>query len=139
MTIAELRAKSKALIEATPRDVVIVATLILSASASFGLGVLAGRDTLGAGEREGFSTSQRPLTAGAFGAFQEMTPPDGPARLPDSIRSGGQVAASKNGTKYFLPWCGGAKQISEANKIWFASNKAAEDAGYKPAANCKGL
>ena len=51
----------------------------------------------------------------------------------------GQYVASKNGTKYHLPWCSGAKRIGEANKIWFATKEAAEKAGYTPAANCRGI
>ena len=51
----------------------------------------------------------------------------------------GKVVASKSGTKYHFPWCAGASQISEANKIWFDSAVAAEKAGYGKAANCKGL
>lgn len=50
-----------------------------------------------------------------------------------------QVVASKNGTKYHLLTCSGAKQISAANKIFFASVHEAQKAGYSPAANCKGL
>lgn len=49
------------------------------------------------------------------------------------------VVASKNGTKYHLPTCPGAKQISDKNKITFASIDEARAAGYTPAANCKGL
>jgi hypothetical protein len=54
-------------------------------------------------------------------------------------RSGEEVVASKNGSKYHYPWCGGAKQISEKNKITFASIAEARAAGYTPAGNCKGL
>ena len=39
---------------------------------------------------------------------------------PATPSEGGYVA-SKNGTKYHLPWCGSAKQISEQNKIFFAT------------------
>jgi hypothetical protein len=56
-----------------------------------------------------------------------------------SLKSGGQVVASKSGTKYHLPWCSGAKTIKEENKIWFASYEEARKAGYTPAANCKGI
>lgn len=62
-----------------------------------------------------------------------------PAQKTESIQSGGQVVASKSGTKYHFPWCSGAKTISEKNKIWFDSPEAARVAGYTPAANCKGL
>ncbi|MFT5037327.1 MAG: hypothetical protein ACI9VM_000906 [Candidatus Azotimanducaceae bacterium] len=47
--------------------------------------------------------------------------------------------ASKNGSKYHLPWCAGAQQMNEENKIWFQTKEEAEKAGYAPAANCKGL
>ena len=60
----------------------------------------------------------------------------------DSIVSdtgSGQVVASKNGTKYYFPWCGGVKNIAEKNIVTFPSSEAARAAGYSPAANCKGL
>lgn len=50
-----------------------------------------------------------------------------------------EVVASKSGTKYHLPTCGGAKTIKPENLITFASIAEAEAAGYTPAANCKGL
>jgi hypothetical protein len=56
----------------------------------------------------------------------------------DAVSEGGYVA-SKNGTKYHLPWCGSAKQIKEENKIWFKTKADAEAAGYTPASNCKGI
>jgi hypothetical protein len=51
----------------------------------------------------------------------------------------GGYVASKSGTKYHLPWCSGAKRIKEENKVWFKTQAEAEDAGYTPAANCKGI
>ncbi len=51
----------------------------------------------------------------------------------------GGYVASKNGTKYHLPWCSGAKRILEENKVWFETKEAALAAGYTPAANCPGL
>ena len=51
----------------------------------------------------------------------------------------GQLVGSTGGTKYHFPWCSGAKTISEANKIYFASKADAESKGYTPASNCKGL
>ncbi len=47
--------------------------------------------------------------------------------------------ASKNSDKYHLPWCSGAKRITEENKIWFATKDEAKSAGYTPAGNCKGI
>lgn len=49
------------------------------------------------------------------------------------------VVASRNGTKYHLPSCPGAKQIKPENKITFSSPQEAEAAGYEPANNCPGL
>ena len=49
------------------------------------------------------------------------------------------IVVSKNGTKYHFPWCSGAKRIKEENKIWFDNEQEAQEAGYTPAANCKGL
>jgi len=50
-----------------------------------------------------------------------------------------ELVASVNGTKYHYLWCPGAKQMSEANKIYFANVTEARAAGYEPAKNCAGL
>jgi len=47
--------------------------------------------------------------------------------------------ASKNGAKYYYPWCSGVSRIKEENKVWFATKEQAQKAGFTPAANCKGL
>lgn len=51
----------------------------------------------------------------------------------------GGFVASKNGTKYHLIECPGAKQIKEENKIYFSSEDEARNAGYAPAVNCPEL
>ena len=51
----------------------------------------------------------------------------------------GKYVASKSGKSYHFPWCPGATNINEQNKTWFQTKEAAEQAGYKPAANCPGL
>lgn len=61
------------------------------------------------------------------------------ASIETTTSESGEVVASKNGSKYHYPWCAGAKQISEKNKISFPSIEAARASGYTPAANCKGL
>ena len=102
-----------------PRDVFIIAILILASSASFGLGYLAGLDAVIPIEGQG-----------------RVTMPDA-----DTVRATsteGQVVASKNGTKYYFASCAGVGRISDANKVWFASVSLAEAAGYTLAANCKG-
>lgn len=47
--------------------------------------------------------------------------------------------ASKNGSKYYFPWCSGAKNIKSENLIKFKTRIEAESAGYGKAANCPGL
>ncbi len=115
MTIAEAREKCKNALTLIPRDVLIITIIFLASSASFGLGLLAGLDM---GQGRGLVVEE------------ESVPP---------AATSGQVVASKNGTKYYLPNCVGAERISDANKVWFASIAAAAKAGYAPAANCKGL
>src|SRR3989344_6431893 len=117
MTIAELINTGKKAAHQVPRDILIVGILIFASSASFGLGVLAGRDM---GQGSSFSISQIPLEASALAA---QNAPGAPSVPPASIPAGGEVVASKNGTKYFLPWCGGASQIKDENKIWFSSKE----------------
>lgn len=51
----------------------------------------------------------------------------------------GMYVGSRNGTAYYLPWCGGVKLILEKNKVWFRSKEDAQAKGYKPAGNCKGI
>ena len=50
-----------------------------------------------------------------------------------------RILASKNGSKYYYPWCNGATRISQKNIIWFTSRENAEQAGYAKASNCLGL
>jgi len=50
-----------------------------------------------------------------------------------------QYVASVKGSKYHFPWCSGAQRINEENKIWFPTKESAEQAGFTPAKNCKGL
>lgn len=71
-------------------------------------------------------------------AATQTVPLSASARSADTSITSSYVA-SKNGTKYHLPWCAGASQIKEENKIWFKTKAEAEAAGYSPAANCKGI
>ena len=40
-----------------------------------------------------------------------------------SQEESGLLVGSVKGSKYHFPWCPGAKQISEQNKIWFMSKE----------------
>ncbi len=50
-----------------------------------------------------------------------------------------QLVASKNGKRYYLKSCSGAKRIKPENLVSFDSRESAEAAGYTKAANCSGL
>lgn len=121
MNIAEIGRQSKALFDRVPKDALIVLIVLLFSTASFGLGVIAGREE---GPGQGFAIEYPPQTS--------STPTI-------SVPEGAQYLASKNGTRYHLPWCSGAKSINEANRVWFSTKAEAEAAGYTPAANCKGI
>src|SRR3989344_4297010 len=115
MSIADIRERCNAALtglSAVPKDVLIVGIIALSACASFGLGYVAGRDAAGRGSA--ISLMIAPADTGETGS-----------PIGAEAKAEGQYVASKNGTKYYLPSCAGAKRISEANKIWFNSIAAA--------------
>lgn len=58
----------------------------------------------------------------------------------ESVATSSSVyVGSKNSDRYHLPWCSGAQRINEENMIVFNTKAEAENAGYEPAANCKGI
>jgi len=50
-----------------------------------------------------------------------------------------QIIGNKNSKVYHYPWCSGAKNMREENKVFFNSIKEAQEAGFRPAGNCPGL
>jgi hypothetical protein len=117
-TIPDLWTRCKAALEPFLGDWGLVLVVFLVAFSSFGLGRLSATEAA----KPVVSVSQAPLEGEARG-----------------MAIGGLVVASRNGSVYHFPWCGGASQINPANKVWFSSEKAAEDAGYTPSKSCKGL
>ena len=122
----------------------LVLCIILLATGSFGLGrfsVLTKQKTPIRIE----TLKQEAAVATGVGEKHAVVPPTStPSPVvktpaPSAPTTSGMYVASKNGTKYFLPWCGSAQNIKEENKIWFASKADAEKAGYSAAANCKGI
>lgn len=108
--------------------------IVLVAFASFGLGRISMID-------HGVSSKSQKseIISHTLETQTVSVPYQEPNREPGGeVPSGGYVA-SKNGTKYHLPWCSGAKQMKEENKIWFQTKEEAEAQGYAPAANCKGI
>lgn len=127
------------------KDVIfMVLVVVLVAGASFGLGRLSALG--GDGAEIKFTnilgaTSTPEGGAAIITASSELKPAEKGESSPSvsGIAPGGQYVASRTGKKFHLPWCPGALQIKEENKIWFATKADAEKAGYTPAANCKGI
>ncbi|HFC10857.1 MAG TPA: hypothetical protein ENJ75_01540 [Candidatus Kaiserbacteria bacterium] len=109
-----------------PRDVLVVVLLLLATATGFGMGVLFEQQ---AGQRSVIIETLPLSTSTVMVKRNQKT----------ALPVGGQVVASSKGTKYYFPWCGGAKYLSKATRIWFASAKKARDSGYAPASSCKGL
>ncbi|MDP3779027.1 MAG: hypothetical protein Q8R30_03250 [bacterium] len=65
------------------------------------------------------SNAPQPATAGGF-------------KAPDT-----RVFASRSGAVYYYSWCSGALRVKEENKVWFATNKEAEQTGLRRASGCK--
>jgi len=110
------------------QDIFLIMSVLLLSGISFGLGRL--------------SVTQHPLQPVTLQQAQLGTVTMNTATQPlqsAEQASKKQYVASKNGTVYHAPWCSGAQRIREDNKVWFATKKEAEGAGYRPAKNCKGL
>lgn len=120
-------------------DWILIGSVLLSSSLSFGLGWLAHEEVQGGEgvlvEQGASSTAVAPIPVEP--SLARPITPSTPAAAAAPV-AGGYVA-SKSGTKYYLPWCGSVSRIKEENKVWFATKEEAEAAGYKPATNCKGM
>jgi len=106
--------------------------IVLIAAASFGLGRLSiDSQTTVSGQSASVVLKNEPITVKTASTAPET----------DVLAEEGKetYVASKSGTKFHLPWCPGASQIKEENKIYFATKEEAMASGYTPAANCKGL
>lgn len=140
MTIADGTQRGKALLGRIPPDVLVVIVLILSATLAFGLGILAGKDMVKASGKDGFWIEQLPEKAlPVSGGPAAVIQAGSSAKPAIPAATSGTYLGSKNGTKYYLPTCGGVKRIKTENIVWFQTKAEAEAAGYGPAANCPGL
>jgi len=120
------------------RELYTISLILLVGFGSFGLGRLSRL----AETREPLRVEQnsaKMLQASAIAAAPLY--PSKVERMEQTIpmATGGQIVASRSGSKYHYPWCSGAQRISEENKLWFNSIEDARKAGYTPASNCKGL
>lgn len=138
MSIKEIGLKIKEVGE--KREIYVSLLIILVALGSFGLGRLSKIYDTRPGVKVRYENGLEVPSETKLGGETSKTSKGTVNLASVSVAEGsGKVVASKSGAKYHYPWCAGASQISEANKIWFDSVSAAEMAGYSKAANCKGL
>ena len=128
MSIKDIAKKIKGKSLKINHDIFIIFSLILIGLCGFGLGKLSALEK---------SRSEIQITHPNTPAITNI--PLSAAAMVSGESAKGLLVASKSGTKYHFPWCAGASQISEKNKIWFNSYQEAKNAGYSAAANCKGL
>ena len=111
----------------------LILVIILTALLSFGLGKLSV-----VGEKQGITVEYDPtLTEAQAPVGNREQSASALNSLPASEPNQTEVITSKNGSKYHYSHCPGAKQITEKNKLIFASPAAAEASGYTLAANCQ--
>ncbi|MFA5997085.1 MAG: hypothetical protein WC791_01195 [Candidatus Paceibacterota bacterium] len=117
-----------------PDDLFLGLIIILVAFGSFGLGRLS--------KIQGSKTPVRfenALLAPAESVTAKTSVTNQSASVIDATSNSTDLVGSKNGTKYYYPWCSGVKNIFPSNLIHFASKSEAEARGYTPSATCKGL
>jgi hypothetical protein len=145
MSIKDLKEKIKGLRDFSlpqprtlPDDLFLGLIIILVAFGSFGLGRLSKIESTKTPIR---IENEPKVTTETF-----MAPVAGnkaPASIDQSASVVGattdQLVGSKNGKKYYYPWCSGVSRISEANLLHFSSKADAEAQGYTPSSTCKGL
>jgi hypothetical protein len=120
-------------------DIFIVLAIILVGLAGFGLGKISAleksRGTVDIQKANWVISTATSSTAVA----DQIAVPVSASAMVASEKALGFLVASKSGKKYHFPWCAGAAQIAEKNKIWFDSYEEAQKAGYSAATNCPGL
>ncbi len=137
MNISEKFKECKEKFRIYEKDIFFVFLIILAAFSSFGLGRLSrifeSKNPVmveNAVEADNFNFSNSEVVRRDIAALN----------LNEKASAEEKVfVASKNGTKYYFPWCKGAEKIKEENKVWFATKEEAEAKGYGPAQGCKGL
>lgn len=135
MSIQELHVKFKGIY--TNPEILLATLIVIVSLVSFVLGRMSVSETVSFVEQNAKETLQFPVVE--QGTESTVVKPSVTTNTAAVAQEKSGYVASKNGTKYHLPWCGSASQIKEENKIWFATKEEAEKAGYSPASNCKGI
>jgi len=124
-------------------DIVLIIGIILISLISFGAGRLfeAGRLTnqpINYGSEKIINIDQNIAAESPTPSPNENPNQQTPQIQTDSAGSL-QIIGNKSSKIYHYPWCSGAKNMKEENKIFFNSTEEAKKAGFKPAGNCPGL
>jgi hypothetical protein len=129
-----------------PKDLFIIAFILLATIGSFMLGRLSLSDEK---HKNGLKITRTELLSGTLAGDQNGIDSAvlRPGTISKSTFSGevsrppqlGMYVGAKSGKTYYLPWCSGVKRIHEENKIWFKDKVDAESKGYKPSSACKGI
>ncbi|OHA84038.1 MAG: hypothetical protein A2937_02490 [Candidatus Yonathbacteria bacterium RIFCSPLOWO2_01_FULL_47_33b] len=145
MSIEDLKEKIKGVggfslpqLRTLPDDLFLGLIIVLVAFGSFGLGRLSKIESTKTPIR---IENEPQVTVETFTA--SVAGNKAPTNVDQSASAIGsavnQLVGSKNGKKYYYPWCSGVSRISEANLLHFASKADAEAQGYTPSSTCKGL
>jgi hypothetical protein len=101
-----------------PRWILLILILVLTSSASFGLGMLTEQSI---SSRDAVNGGGSSLSVGA------------------SPASMGQIIGDSSTRQYYLPWCSQVASISAADTVSFANAQDAEAKGYTAGKDCAGL
>jgi hypothetical protein len=123
--------KSVATKPALLRQIYNISIVVLLGFASFGLGRLSA-----------IEEQRQPVRIETYDLFSipvDIEPEQTSLPNEEGVAKAGPYVASKNGSRFHLPSCPGAKQIKQENMVWFNTKNEAAAAGYSPASNCPGL
>lgn len=143
-SIHEFRRLHKGFLLTALRDGALVVVVACTAYISYGIALVEQGGDTGHGfslcQKEPYLASEKAIATDAQNdvniASESVLGASGASREPLAAPAGGGVVASKNGSKYHFPWCPGAGQIKEENKVWYADEEAAVRAGLEKAKNC---
>ncbi len=142
MSIQGISSKFKALLrneEVLLALLIVVVSLVSFALGRFSVGTIGAPTSQDATVLEAGEGTSPSLENPSQKAENIIKTERSPEKSTGAVSAEGGYVASKSGTKYHLPWCSGAKRIKEENKVFFKTKEEAENAGYTPASNCKGI
>jgi len=115
------------------KDVFLIFCIVLISSISFNLG------KINALHKTPITITDTGQEANIYKATNKLQSTSNNLKPKKTTPLDKRVVASKASTtkKYHFTWCPGAKQIKEANKLWFETDVSAQKAGYTLASNCQ--